>query len=339
MKGAPLRQTAQLSGLDLLYDPAHPSQFGLPQHQLVLRLYEEKARQVPLLHGSIETRSHLPSLTFQSPHPLLQKRDSLLGRKRGQKREPGRKLRVLLDRLPHKLTQPGKELLASQAGYLIDRPFGTSPLAYRLPRHDEPLPLQRRHHRVKRAVPEPHRFVLAPLAHQRNHLVRVHRPLVEKRHHRQSQRIGYLPLRRHQNSFSRYKLVEIDYTLGLAWCQAERELPSYPARPVWAKAEIHCTRISAPPIFRDLFDYARGLFSCEHDEVVAHRGERLTLEAAVDRLYLEARELQHQLQLTASDDADGEVVGSPALQRARGAVSFIEQAHLHELCGRVVVGD
>src|SRR5215218_9056024 len=227
MKGAPLRQTAQLSGLDLLYDPAHPSQFSLPQHQLVLRLYEEKARQVPLLHGSIETRSHLLSLTFQSPHPLLQKRDSLLGRKRGQKREPGRKLRVLLDRLPHKLTQPGKELLASQAGYLIDRPFGTSPLAYRLPRHDEPLPLQRRHHRVQRAVPEPHRFVLAPLAHQRNHLVRVHRPLVEKRHHRQSQRIGYLSLRRHQNSFSRYKLVEIDYTHGLAWCQAERELPSF----------------------------------------------------------------------------------------------------------------
>src|SRR5215208_7339017 len=309
MKGAPLRQTAQLSSLDLLYDPAHPSQFGLPQHQLVLRLYEEKARQVPLLHGSIETRSHLPSLTFQSPHPLLQKRDSLLGRKRGQKREPGRKLRVLLDRLPQKLTKPGKELLASQAGYLIDRPFRTPPLAYRLSRHDEPLPLQRRYHRIQRAVPEPHRFVLAPLAHQRNHLVRVHRPLVEKRHHRQSQRIGYLPLRHHQNSFSRYKLVEIDYTHRLAWCQAE------------------------------IFDYVRGLFSCEHDEVVAHRGEQLALEAAVDRLYLEARELQHQLQLTASYDADGKVVGSPALQRARGAVSFIEQAHLHELCGCVVVGD
>src|ERR671912_272429 len=222
MKGAPLRQTAQLSGLDLLYDPTHPSQFGLPQHQLVLRLYEEKAGQIPLLHGGGQARSHLFILTFQTPYPLLQKRNSLLGRKPGQEREPGRKLRVLLDRLPQELTQPGKKLLASRACYLVDRPLGTPPLAYRLPRHDERLPLQRPNHRVKRAVPEPHRLVLAPLAHQRDHLISVHRPLVEERHHRQSQRVGYLPLRRHRNSFSRYKLVEVDYILGLGWCQVER---------------------------------------------------------------------------------------------------------------------
>src|SRR5918997_6687238 len=49
MKGVPLRQAAQLSGLDLLYDPAHPSQFGLSQNQLVLRLYDEQAWQVPPL--------------------------------------------------------------------------------------------------------------------------------------------------------------------------------------------------------------------------------------------------------------------------------------------------
>src|SRR5215207_722260 len=219
MKGAPLRQTAQLSGFDLLYDPTHPSQFGLPQHQLVLRLHEEKAGQVPLLHGGVKTGSHLLILSFQSPHPLVQKRDSLLGRKRGQKRKPGRKLRVLLDRLPQKLAQPGEELLASRAGYLVDRPLGTPPLAYRLPLRDEPLPLQRSNHRVKRAVPKPHRLVLAPLTHQRDHLISVHRPLVEERHHRQSQRVGYLPLRRHRSSFSRYELIEIDYILGSVWCQ------------------------------------------------------------------------------------------------------------------------
>src|SRR5215213_6491952 len=73
--------------------------------------------------------------------------------------------------------------------------------------------------------------------------------------------------------------------------------------------------------------------------MIARRGKRLALEAAVDRLYLEARELQYQLQFTASDDTNGEVVGPPALQRTRGAVSFVEQVHLHELCGRVVVGD
>src|SRR5918994_1096692 len=151
MKGAPLRQTAQLSGLDLLYDPTHPSQFGLPQHQLVLRLHEEKAGQVPLLHGGVKTGSHLLILSFQSP-----------------------------------------------------------------------LPLQRSNHRVKRAVPEPHRLVLAPLTHQRDHLISVHRSLVEERHPRKSQRIGYLPLRRHRNSFSRYELVEVDYILGLGWCQVER---------------------------------------------------------------------------------------------------------------------
>src|SRR5919112_3150488 len=219
MKGAPLRQTAQFSGLDLLYDPAHPSQFGLPQHQLVLRLYEEKAGQVQLLHGGVKAGSHLLLLTFQTPHPLLQKRNSLLGRKPGQEREPGRKLRVLLDRLPQELTQPGKELLASRACYSVDRPLGTPPLAYRLPRHDEPLPLQRPNHRVKRAVPEAHRLVLAPLAHQRDHLIRMHRPLVEERHHRKSQRVGYLPLRRHRSSSSRYELVEIDYILRLDLCQ------------------------------------------------------------------------------------------------------------------------
>ena len=97
-----------------------------------------------------------------------------------------------------------EELLAARASDLVDRPLGTPPLAYRLSRHDEPLPLQRPYHRVQRAVPEPHRLVLAPLTHQSNHLVRVHRPLVEKRHHRQCQRIGYLPLRRHS-----YSLVEI----------------------------------------------------------------------------------------------------------------------------------
>src|SRR5215210_9259596 len=165
-------------------------------------------------------RSHLLILYFQMPHPLLQKRNSLLGRKPGQEREPGRKLRVLLDRLPQKLAQPGKELLASRACYLVDRPLWTPSLAYRLPRHDERLPLQRPNHRVKRTVPEPHRLVLAPLAHQRDHLISVHRPLVQERHHRQSQRIGYLPLRRHQSSFSRYELVEIDYIFGLVWCQA-----------------------------------------------------------------------------------------------------------------------
>src|SRR5215203_610827 len=220
MEGAPLRQAAQLSGLDLLYDPAHPSQFGLPQHQLVLRLYEEKAWQVPLLHGGGQTGSHLLILTFQSPHPLLQKRNSLLGRKPGQKRKPGRKLRVLFDRLSQKLAQPGEEFLASRARDLVDRPLGTPPLSYRLPRHDEALPLQRTNHRVKRAVPEPHRLVLAPLAHQSDHLISMHRPLVEERHHRQRQRVGYLPLRCHRSSLSRYKLVEIDYILRIDSCQA-----------------------------------------------------------------------------------------------------------------------
>src|SRR5215203_2299278 len=224
MKGAPLRQTAHLSGLDLLYDLAHPSQFGLPQHQLVLRLYEEKAGQVPLHHGGVKTGSHLLVLTFQTPHPLLQKLNGLFGRKRGQKREPGRKLRVLLDRLPQKLAQPGEEFLASRAGYLVDRPLGSPPLTYRFPRNDEPLAFQRSNHRVKRAVSEPHRLVLAPLTHQRDHLISMHRPLVEERHHRQSQRIGYLPLRSHHNSFSRYELVEIDYILGAVWCQAGKKV-------------------------------------------------------------------------------------------------------------------
>src|SRR5215217_7039735 len=178
MKGAPLRQTAHLSGLDLLYDLAHPSQFGLPQHQLVLRLYEEKAGQVPLHHGGVKTGSHLLVLTFQTPHPLLQKLNGLFGRKRGQKREPGRKLRVLLDRLPQKLAQP------------------------------------------------------------RDHLISVHRPLVEERHHRQSQRIGYLPLRCHQSSLSRYELVEIDYIPGLAWCQAPPLLQSGAIYPITYEANV-----------------------------------------------------------------------------------------------------
>ena len=37
------------------------------------------------------------------------------------------------------------------------------------------------------------------------------------------------------------------------------------------------------------------LFSREHDEVIARRGEWFALEAAVDCLYLEARELQHEI--------------------------------------------
>src|SRR5688500_15554103 len=141
MKGAPLRQIAQLSGLDVPYEPAHPSQLGLPQHQLVLRLNKEKAGQVELLRGGAQARPHLHSLFFETPYPLLQKRNSLLGRKPWQEREPGRKLRVLLDRLPQQLAQPVEELLAARASDLIDRPLGTPPLAYRLSRCDESLPL------------------------------------------------------------------------------------------------------------------------------------------------------------------------------------------------------
>src|SRR5215216_828024 len=220
MEGAPLRQITQRSGLDLIYYLAHPSQLRLPQHQLVLRLDEEKTGQIVLLHGSVQPRPHLRSLLFQTPHTLFEKLSGLLRGKPGQEREPGRELRVLLDRLPQELTQPGKELLSARPGDLVNRTLGTPPLAYRLSRHDEPLPFQRPNHRVQRAVPQPHRLVLATLAHQSDHLIRVHRPLVEKRHHRQSQRVGYLPLRHHQSSLSRYKLVEIDYILKLGWCQA-----------------------------------------------------------------------------------------------------------------------
>src|SRR5215211_1480299 len=81
------------------------------------------------------------------------------------------------------------------------------------------------------------------------------------------------------------------------------------------------------------------LFPREHDEMIARRGERLALEAAVDRLYLEARERQHESQLIPVGDPDGEVVGSPVLERARSVVSFIEQPHLHELCGRIIARD
>src|ERR687898_256474 len=66
------------------------------------------------------------------------------------------------------------------------------------------------------------------------------------------------------------------------------------------------------------------LFSGEHDEMIARRGERLALEAAVDRLYLEAGESQHEIQLTLSDDADGEVVG---LAQERQRVVHALQAH------------
>src|SRR5918993_1477499 len=66
--------------------------------------------------------------------------------------------------------------------------------------------------------------------------------------------------------------------------------------------------------------------------MIARRGKRLALKAAVDRLYLEAHELQHQPQLTASDDADSEVVGSPALQGAREAV----EPAVGQLTGKVV---
>src|SRR5215217_7375511 len=219
MEGAPLRQITQRSGLDLIYYLAYPSQLRLPQHQLVLRLDEEKTGQIVLLHSSVQPRPHLRSLLFQTPHTLFEKLSGLLRGKPGQEREPGRELRVLLDRLPQELTQPGKELLTPRAGDLIDRPLRSPPLTHRLPCCDESLPLKCPNHRVQRTVPEPHRLVLAPLPHQRNHLVRVHRPLVQKRHHRQSQRVGYLPLRRHRGSLSRNCLVENDYMGVVSVCQ------------------------------------------------------------------------------------------------------------------------
>src|SRR5918993_3918073 len=60
----------------------------------------------------------------------------------------------------------------------------------------------------------------------------------------------------------------------------------------------------------------------QYDEVVAPRGERLSLEPAVDGLDLEPREPQHQLQLSAPDDADGELVHTLVLQLALPTVQL-----------------
>src|SRR5215208_1402768 len=102
-KGAPLREAAQRPRLHVLYEPTHPLQLGLSQHQLVLRLHEEETGQVVPLPDIVEPGSHLPGLRFQPLYPLLQKRHGLLGRYPGQVGETGRDLRVLLDRLPQQL--------------------------------------------------------------------------------------------------------------------------------------------------------------------------------------------------------------------------------------------
>src|SRR5215203_1339021 len=73
--------------------------------------------------------------------------------------------------------------------------------------------------------------------------------------------------------------------------------------------------------------------------MIARRGEWLALEAAVDCLYLETSESHHEIQLTESHNADGEVMGPAVLERARSVVPFIEQPHVHELCGRIITGD
>src|SRR5829696_3625037 len=66
--------------------------------------------------------------------------------------------------------------------------------------------------------------MLGTLTHHGDHLVRVHRPLVEERHHCQRQRIRHLPLRHHDQSPNRTRLIEFDYIWGQSSCQEVRRL-------------------------------------------------------------------------------------------------------------------
>ena len=73
--------------------------------------------------------------------------------------------------------------------------------------------------------------------------------------------------------------------------------------------------------------------------MVAIGGKRFRVEPAVDGLDVEACEAQHQEQLVAVGEPDLQVVRPAALPRARVTGDLVEEAHLHELRGRVVAGE
>ena len=68
----------------------------------------------------------------------------------------------------------------------------------------------------------------------------------------------------------------------------------------------------------------------QRDEVIALGGERLSIEPAVDSLNLEPREPEHQLQLSTSEDTNGELV-HPLVLEGLPLVQLVEEAHSQEL--------
>src|SRR3954464_9962475 len=76
----------------------------------------------------------------------------------------------------------------------------------------------------------------------------------------------------------------------------------------------------------------------QHDQVVAIGSKRLPLEPARNGFDLEPRKKEHQLQLTATDNADGEFVHSLILELPLPTVELVEEAHLQKLRGCVVLG-
>jgi hypothetical protein len=144
----------------------------------VLVLYEEEPGNALLCRRS-HGGAHLLDLLFETARSLPEQRNRLAGREGRQEGEPGCELRELLRRDAQELAQPVEELHPPLVGQPVDRPLRTPALADRLERFDQCLPLQSLHHRVERAVSEPDRLVLGPLAHHGDHLIGVHRPLVK----------------------------------------------------------------------------------------------------------------------------------------------------------------
>jgi len=136
---------------------------------------------------------------------------------RGEKGQGSCKLRVVIDWLRQHLAQPGRDLVATRIGDLVDRALRPASFPAGCLGRDEAAFFEALDRVIDRATLEADDLVVAPFLHLQFHFVGMHGALHQQVHDRQRERGPW------QFSFSLHRLVDVDYTMSTSRCQLMRD--------------------------------------------------------------------------------------------------------------------
>src|SRR5262252_6891180 len=176
----------EISGLQALDQLADPLELCAAHRLRVFQLDPEDARDV-VLHHRPKHAVAAGDLCLERCHAELEQRGDLLcipdDQDEGQR---GSELWVFVDRVGEEVGQPCSELVTARVRYRVHGPLGPPPLLARLDSLDEAIAKQALYGVVHRAAPQLDHEVVAALAHQGFHLVRVHGALGQQAEHHEA---------------------------------------------------------------------------------------------------------------------------------------------------------